>query len=326
MGRDYFIDFLKWFLIFLVVVGHLLQFVYYGGNPAFWDDSLYKAIYMFHMPLFMAISGFVVAPNLVRKPLLGAALKRGQQLLLPLLAWCIIWAVLSVALLPNSSFVGSFLASASRGYWFIWAAFLSYVVGRLIMLLPASPYLLLPSASIAFVLLPIDQYILVMTRYTFPFFCLGYLLGYSQWTPPKNILWLVFFGSLSVGCFVAWSEHTYVYNNGLRWVPDPVPVVTMFVGALCASAFAVLALRLVWEWIEDTATARLLSQAGQYTLQVYLAQEVFFRLWAAKFESLDIPYPLFLAAAILTSAGVTIGFVRLVSRTPRMVSRLLWGV
>ena len=53
-NRDTFWDALKWILMFFVIYGHLL--------PRFYEESrinmaLFNLIYMFHMPLFIFISG-----------------------------------------------------------------------------------------------------------------------------------------------------------------------------------------------------------------------------------------------------------------------------
>ncbi len=50
-----YIDILRGFAIFLVVLGHVLE------HAGLKDDFLFYFIYSFHMPLFICISGFVSA-------------------------------------------------------------------------------------------------------------------------------------------------------------------------------------------------------------------------------------------------------------------------
>ena len=57
MTRNLFLDFTKGVLILLVTVGHSIQYIIYN-NHGFWGDPLFKAIYIFHMPLFIGLSGF----------------------------------------------------------------------------------------------------------------------------------------------------------------------------------------------------------------------------------------------------------------------------
>lgn len=64
--RDRYWDGAKAVLIFLVILGHVIQyFIYQGDNHAnFWVDPIFKGIYIFHMPLFMLISGYFAAISL----------------------------------------------------------------------------------------------------------------------------------------------------------------------------------------------------------------------------------------------------------------------
>ena len=54
-SRLLWIDNLRACLIFLVVIGHVIQF----SHPHYGDTLLFQYIYSFHMPLFVFISGFV---------------------------------------------------------------------------------------------------------------------------------------------------------------------------------------------------------------------------------------------------------------------------
>lgn len=53
--RDAYWDSLKFVLIFLVVLGHVLEINYPEGSL---NRGLYNFIYMYHMPLFVFVSGY----------------------------------------------------------------------------------------------------------------------------------------------------------------------------------------------------------------------------------------------------------------------------
>lgn len=59
MNRIIWADALKGLLIVLVVLGHSIQASMLQLGESFLDDYLWNLIYSFHMPAFMAISGFV---------------------------------------------------------------------------------------------------------------------------------------------------------------------------------------------------------------------------------------------------------------------------
>ena len=52
-------DNVKGFLIFLVVIGHFMYYLGEKGNKTPWIQSVYFFIYLFHMPLFVFISGMM---------------------------------------------------------------------------------------------------------------------------------------------------------------------------------------------------------------------------------------------------------------------------
>ena len=52
-----YIDVVKALTIYLVVLGHVIQFWQY--KDSWWNERLFLIIYSFHMPLFMFISGLV---------------------------------------------------------------------------------------------------------------------------------------------------------------------------------------------------------------------------------------------------------------------------
>lgn len=62
--RIYWLDNAKWFLILLVVLGHAIQHTY----TDFDQKWLFRAIYSFHMPAFMAVSGYLAYRAQAAKP------------------------------------------------------------------------------------------------------------------------------------------------------------------------------------------------------------------------------------------------------------------
>lgn len=83
MQRIVYIDYLKAFAIFLVILGHTIQQTA-EHDPFF--SRLFAIIYSFHMPLFMAISGYFMHRTLERG-LPAYLLFRSRQLLLPVVSF-----------------------------------------------------------------------------------------------------------------------------------------------------------------------------------------------------------------------------------------------
>ena len=60
--RNINIDLSKGILIILVVLGHSIQYAIgseWLTSQKFYDDIIFRAIYSYHMPLFMMISGYL---------------------------------------------------------------------------------------------------------------------------------------------------------------------------------------------------------------------------------------------------------------------------
>lgn len=111
-ARLYFIDNLKGILILLVILGHCVQMTV----ADFDHHPLLRFIYSFHMPLFMAVSGYVSYKPELKWDSVG---KRFIQLMVPFFAW------LLIATLRAGDITHFFngLIRPDVGLWFLWVLF-----------------------------------------------------------------------------------------------------------------------------------------------------------------------------------------------------------
>lgn len=118
------IDSLKGILILLVIVGHAIAKVI--GNDAANNDYWWCLIYSFHMPAFIAVSGYLQyrSNSSNKKPLKLQIGRRFCQLMVPFLLWSILFFAIrgriesypNCILMPNTTF------------WFLWALFFICVI------------------------------------------------------------------------------------------------------------------------------------------------------------------------------------------------------
>lgn len=329
--RNDYIDFLKGCLIFLVLWGHCIQFVGYN-NDRFWWDPVFKAIYMFHMPLFMAVSGYLCAlrPNSSWRRLLS---KRFQQWIVPMTAWLALQRLaLVVALLfalPSAKWHVVFRRLPDEwqndivfGYWFLWALFLATALVAFLQAIRRDgwPYLLVACCLILF--LPsggIDLF-----KYTLPFYCLAYVAGRRSWPAVKGP-WLLGLGlALSAALYVYWKPQYYIYTSGM--VLDRMHlgwIAYRWVAALVASGtFLLLAQQFFSRW-QPLFVARL----GRRTLDVYLLQFLFFPWLTQRDFPLRNSAVFALAVAPVLAVGLAAGTVALgrFLRRSSGVARYLFG-
>lgn len=116
--RFYWADNLKAFLIILVVLGHVIQYSYSDYDVL----HIYNYIYSFHMPLFMAISGYFSYKNdWAEKSFRIGIRKRTIQLLLPFFVWSVLLCLVEGLSLIDVLFTNPF-------YWFLLLLFVIYLL------------------------------------------------------------------------------------------------------------------------------------------------------------------------------------------------------
>ncbi|MCM1522724.1 MAG: acyltransferase family protein [Muribaculaceae bacterium] len=113
--RDLTLDALKLFAIFMVLYGHTIQYLL---SSDYWDEPVYRVIYSFHMPLFMALTGYF-SDSLMRLSLKELIMKRGRQLILPAICFGVIFLAIGV----RSGGVTAGLDMWFQCFWFLKSAF-----------------------------------------------------------------------------------------------------------------------------------------------------------------------------------------------------------
>ncbi|TGQ19050.1 nodulation factor fucose acetyltransferase NolL [Mesorhizobium sp. M00.F.Ca.ET.217.01.1.1] len=338
-NRDQSFDFAKGILITLVIIGHLLQYCIYRGTDAFWLSPYFKSIYIFHMPLFIAISGYLSAGAILRKPFIQGVGNRATQLLLPMLFWCaLIWTLKCTVMVPAQSLTDGFLGLLNEvigTYWFIWAAFISFILVKLFTTFNRLSIWIISASAIAVAIVPITSSIIPSLRYTYPFYCLGFFFAQSSgWK--ESFIWThkpVFLCLLSVTafiCFLWWDKQTYAFNNHVLINDErsAKQVLLMFAGSAAASAVAVQFMLQCWRIVHSTRIARFVAvELGQSTLLLYLAQGAVFRLtdFIQFGEVWNLTSRIAFASVLGVAIVVTAMAIRKVARDLGYVSRIVVG-
>lgn len=108
-NRDTFLDFCKGIAIFLVVLGHVLEKSMHQMN------SLYDFIYLFHMPFFFMLSGYLAWR--VKRFDFSFFKKKARTLLLPYIVVGLLFT------LVNGEYDAFVFNEFHNGYWFLWSLF-----------------------------------------------------------------------------------------------------------------------------------------------------------------------------------------------------------
>lgn len=217
--RSEYLDCVKGFAIFLVVLGHCIQ--YGSGSEVlklglFFNDSLFKFIYTFHMPLFMLVSGYLFYQTVQCRPAKQVLMIKIKSILLPLIAWHSVYLVFSCIFdkpLPiNIAFYSYF-----HVLWFLRALFFCCMLilfVRFISLDIPTTYLII-TLALHFVPNNIIPDVFVFTT---PYFILGYLfhqfkgqLYFSKLSKYRKMSYCMMSGIIFLILFLFFENNYYVY-------------------------------------------------------------------------------------------------------------------
>ena len=92
-----FINLLRGIAIFLMLWGHCIQYCC-GEQFDFFENDLFKAIYSFHMPLFMTISGYLFFFSASKRELAELVPYKVKSLLYPILMGSIVNLIITIGI------------------------------------------------------------------------------------------------------------------------------------------------------------------------------------------------------------------------------------
>ena len=124
-------DSLKGWLMVLVVLGHAIQCVLPEECNY---NHLWNIIYSFHMPAFMAVSGWFAYKSATRigdSRNLSAIYRRFKQLIIPFVLWTILSMIISCNV--TISALIKVIVYPDNSFWFLWVLFcinVLFLIGR----------------------------------------------------------------------------------------------------------------------------------------------------------------------------------------------------
>lgn len=327
--RDSYWDVVKAVLIFLVILGHVIQsFVYHGKNCAgFWTDPIFKGIYLFHMPLFILISGYFAAKSIAKRGK-HVLLRYFQRLALPCMSMGLLYLILST---PDKSLFRN-VCSGFAALWFLIVIFecviLYYIMQRkediwykatifvlsilVAMLLGTAPPIprLWPHAS--------------LFTYLWPIFVLGAEMA-RRGVTYEHINW-----KLGVSCsglyligFAFFQSDWYVYLHPLAFRLDSLLIDLFRSGvALAGCCMALWASKYIHRWI---GKYHIIQNIGKATLALYVLQTPFFYKSKTLAEYLPVHMNYLDAAGLSICLLLVLYGIYLTSRRIPVISQLLYG-
>ena len=270
--REPFWDVLKGILIYLVVLGHFVQ---YGTTGDFWQHPLFRGIYIFHMPLFILVSGYFGVHTLSR-PWGMFLRKMGLHLLLPIAVFYLCQLVILALYTPGYSLMQYF-----RGMWFLWVLLECHVAAKFIHGIPGWGNRVLGGVTVwvlACLLHEVEVPHAAYFVFLWPFYTLGFCMRQWCFIFYKRHCLLLLFLPLYLLAFYIFRPEWFIYRTPLTLSHPGNSLSIYFIRLACgmiASAAVLTSVHLLvsygmkWKWLRCI---------GQHTLFIYVSQSVFF-LW-----------------------------------------------
>lgn len=191
-SRNLYLDIIKGVAIFLVVLGHCIQYgsgYNYKINEIYFNNIIFKFIYSFHMPLFMLVSGYLFYYSINKYTSKNLIKKKINNLIIPIISFSFIILVIKILINDiniefNIYFIKDIIKNFLGCLWFLWAIFYCSLIILLVnRLFKDNPIIYLIIFIISF-FIP-DMLGFALYKYMYPFFVLGYFFN-------KNKMYMIY--------------------------------------------------------------------------------------------------------------------------------------
>lgn len=272
-NRSKLLDALKGCLIFLVCLGHGIQYNTYEDHSLFWNDVVFKSIYSFHMPLFMALSGYLTI-SLFKDFSLNKLKRKMLSLVVPIISWSTLYSIYLVINEGGSVSLYKLISVYLFGLWYLWALIMSCVT---LFLFINKKYLLLAFMMVA-VFAGKKYYTIYMFIYTFPYYIVGYCLASTKSNllrNAENSYVLILLAAIFICSVFYWNKETYIYVTHMDFTSANLENIVMrwIIGAINSAFFVLLIKKLKVEscdWIVFIGTRSLTI----YIISIFVQQNI----------------------------------------------------
>lgn len=268
--RIVYLDLVKLFTIYLVILGHVIARMVTGYA---FDNKLCFFVYSFHMPLFMMLSGYFVSSMSGEIPLINITTKKAKQLLLPAITCTAICLFYMWLVRENVNVRDEIIGNS----WFLKTLFVYYTLFSLFKRLPFNDWILcITSCALLFV---IPRCSTMQINLLFPYFWGGYMmkkykiLEKISFSWKYTILFVVSFGTLYY-LQRYWNIPNYIEIN----IPSILGKSHLILFRYCVAFTGCLAtistISVIYKTYKNKALITTCAKFGQWTLGVYVLQNI----------------------------------------------------
>jgi fucose 4-O-acetylase-like acetyltransferase len=224
--REPLLDAVKGFAILTVVLGHTIQSGLgpdYLESEAYFSDGLFKAIYSFHMPLFMLISGYLYYPKIMKLNSARFVEYLFKSIGIPLFVWnLLILLLVGVARMIQGEelLTSESLSILINSNWFLFALLTCALIAKLFYRLRIGFFSSLAISTLISVA-TLDFANMHLVKFVLPFFLVGFFAAQKftiseikDFFLSKRVL-LLSACAWGIG-FMFMSDETFIYVSGYQ--------------------------------------------------------------------------------------------------------------
>lgn len=298
-----FINILKGLAVFFMIWGHCVQYCIPHGVD-FFENTVFKFIYSFHMPLFMLISGYLFYASLEKREFKEIISHRVSTLLYIAVAggifiWMLTTMIYRLIFGGGYSILidGKWLSSITD-LWFVWSVLTSTLVVSFVYKKVKNVYLrilcLIVGALFVFIFPNAD-----LNLYMYPYFLLGYF--YAKYRAKFNNVVFKVLKYLTIPVFIIllfiFKKKHYIYLSGIlcktygvwgcidlnlfRWIIG-------LVGCIAVISISKLIFDVFIKNKREMPPKIAFAKLGEKSLQMYVLQSIIVSFWLKLFYSLFI--------------------------------------
>lgn len=290
MERNLFIDAVKGILIILVIIGHSIQYgngYFYFDHELYYNDFIFRAIYTFHMPMFMIVSGYLFGFG-NKKSLGNILLSKFKTIGVPFVVFCtIIYFIWWFCNDLNNFYYSDYFRKMKINMWFLSSVMINCIIAAIITHIFKKTSIWILSALLILLFFVSDSIISAPHKYMYFFFFVGYYLNrksgcVSLVLKRINEKFIFLFLTFIYFCIVYfYNDNMFIYKSGfciircgvLNYKILLIDILRDIDALLCCCWF-VLFMRLIKHHIQNSFILLL----GNYTLSIYGFQSIFFSL------------------------------------------------
>ena len=281
------IDIVKGMAIILVVYGHVIEHGMAPQGRDFFLNPVFKVIYTFHMPLFVFISGYLMALSLGRRPPLEVFKRKFDSLLVPFVSLTILGIIVSYGLniiFANNMGVVNFLQDLLDQLLLkpsVWFLFTLFILNCLLLCAMNWEKRLGPAIfwGVYFLVLIIpynDYFCFYYIKWFYLFFLVGYLISKYGLSLTHQTIPMVVLG-ISVIIFISllpyWTPQDYIYINRMNFESHQyVYEILKIMYRYMMGFLGIMISFYTGEFLTKTPLASLLGRVGTYSLDIYIIQ------------------------------------------------------